>query len=494
MPIREVATDRDVRAPRLLPSAAQLASVHSLRRAGSVVTLIAIDICSFVLAVVLVPPASGMGWITLWPGLSWGEVALASAVLVAVAAFKSLYGRRYVRHSMRKILSAWMIAFVITAGLMLVVDPEGIGARYVVAWVMASLLAVAARFVYDALVGLVYGAAGDAPPALLLGSLGSCLSALPTLATLEPQSRVRVVGLVVPGAEHKRIRDNAGAPPVVATIDGLQQALRTSGAAQVIIADPAAINGQLQSVIDACRTSGVALKLVSLDLHLHADADAVSYIPGMDCPLFVVRPRPAGAGSYLVKQAADRVGSAVLLVLLSPLLLVIAAAIKLTSRGPVLFADARVGVGQRPFRFYKFRTMVADAARGQGALEESNEAGDVLFKVHDDPRITRVGHALRRLSLDELPQLFNVLKGDMSLVGPRPLPLRDCELMEEWQRRRHVMLPGITGLWQVSGRSDLSFDDMVRLDLQYMETWSLGSDLHIMWRTAGAVVRSRGAY
>ena len=111
-----------------------------------------------------------------------------------------------------------------------------------------------------------------------------------------------------------------------------------------------------------------------------------------------------------------------------------------------------------------------------------------------DRRITRVGRILRRLSLDELPQLLSVLKGDMSLVGPRPLPLRDCELMEEWHRRRHVMLPGITGLWQVSGRSDLSFDDMLCLDLQYMETWSLKSDLNIMWRTAGAVVRSRGAY
>ena len=118
----------------------------------------------------------------------------------------------------------------------------------------------------------------------------------------------------------------------------------------------------------------------------------------------------------------------------------------------------------------------------------------MLFKIRDDPRVTPVGRFLRRPSLDELPQLCNVLKGDMSLVGPRPLPLRDCELMEDWHRRRHVMQPGITGLWQVSGRSDLSFDDMVALDLQYMETWSLRSDAYIMWRTLGAVLRTRGAY
>lgn len=492
MPIREVASDRDVRAPRLLPSAAQLSSVHSLRRAGSVIALIAVDAFSFLLAVVLVPPASGMGWITLWPGLSWWDVLLACAVLVVVAAIKGLYGRRYVRHHVGKILAAWMIAFVVTLVLMLVVDPVGIGARYVVAWLVAAVFAVAGRYLYDALVALTYGADGDAPPALLLGSLDSCLAALPTLSTLAPVSRVKVVGLVVPNAERVRGHQSSGAPPLVAEIDGLRNALRTSGAAQVIIADPAAMNGQLQSVMDACRDSGVALKLVSLSLHLHGDA--VSYVPGMDCPLFVVRPQPAGAGSYLVKQAADRVGSASLLVVLSPLLLLIAVLIKVTSRGPVLFVDRRVGVGQRPFHFYKFRTMARDARESQRALEERNEADGVLFKLRDDPRITGVGRVLRRLSLDELPQLFNVLKGDMSLVGPRPLPLRDYELMEEWHRRRHVMLPGITGLWQVSGRSDLSFDDMVKLDLQYMETWSLKSDLHIMWRTAGAVVRSRGAY
>ncbi len=160
----------------------------------------------------------------------------------------------------------------------------------------------------------------------------------------------------------------------------------------------------------------------------------------------------------------------------------------------MLFVDSRMGVGQRPFDCYKFRTMAADASACQGALEERNEADGVLFKLRDDPRVTPVGRALRHLSLDELPQLLNVLKGDMSLVGPRPLPLRDCGLMEEWHRQRHVMLPGITGLWQVSGRSDLSFDDMVRLDLQYMETWSLKTDLYIMWRSVGAVLRSRGAY
>jgi exopolysaccharide biosynthesis polyprenyl glycosylphosphotransferase len=412
-------------------------------------------------------------------------------VLVLVAAVKGLYGRRYSRHSAPKILSAWTIAFVTTLALMLVVDPVGIGARYVVAWLAAGAFSLAGRYAFDRLVCLIYGVDGDVPPALLLGTRDSCSTALAMLAALAPADCVRVVGLVVPGGELAEERDLGTAPPAVASHEHLAEALSATGVTQVILADPASLNGQLQGVMDACRSAGVTLKAVSLSLHQHPEA--VAYIPGLDCPLFVVRPQPAGAGSYLAKRVGDRVGSALLLVILSPLILALAALIKLTSHGPVFFVDERIGVGQRPFRFYKFRTMVNNARDVQGELEELNEAGGVLFKVRDDPRVTRVGGVLRRLSLDELPQLFNVLKGDMSLVGPRPLPLRDCELMGTWHRRRHVMLPGITGLWQVSGRSDLSFDDMVRLDLQYMETWSLKSDLHILWRTTGAVLHSRGA-
>ena len=160
----------------------------------------------------------------------------------------------------------------------------------------------------------------------------------------------------------------------------------------------------------------------------------------------------------------------------------------------MLFADWRVGLAQRPFRCYKFRTMVVDASQRQAALESCNEADGALFKIKEDPRVTGVGRVLRRFSLDELPQLLNVANGEMSLVGPRPLPMRDCELLEEWHWRRHVVLPGITGLWQVSGRSDLRFEDMVELDTRYIETWNLLSDVTIAWRTASAVFRSRGAY
>jgi lipopolysaccharide/colanic/teichoic acid biosynthesis glycosyltransferase len=168
--------------------------------------------------------------------------------------------------------------------------------------------------------------------------------------------------------------------------------------------------------------------------------------------------------------------------------------VRLTSSGPAIYRDRRIGVGEREFAMLKFRSMQQDAAEHQSALEERNEAGGVIFKMRDDPRVTPVGRVLRRFSIDELPQLWNVLRGEMSLVGPRPLPLRDFELLDSWHRGRYRVLPGITGLWQVSGRSELDFDDLVRLDFYYVENWSVWLDIEIIARTPLAVLRGRGAY
>jgi lipopolysaccharide/colanic/teichoic acid biosynthesis glycosyltransferase len=173
---------------------------------------------------------------------------------------------------------------------------------------------------------------------------------------------------------------------------------------------------------------------------------------------------------------------------------VVALAIRLDSRGPVLYVDRRVGVGEREFGMLKFRTMTADAAARQADLEEENEATGALFKIRDDPRVTRVGRVLRRLSIDELPQILNVLRGEMSLVGPRPLPVRDHALLEEWHKARYHVLPGMTGLWQISGRSGLEFDDLVRLDFTYIENWSIWTDVSIIVKTIPAVLTGRGAY
>ena len=197
---------------------------------------------------------------------------------------------------------------------------------------------------------------------------------------------------------------------------------------------------------------------------------------------------------HLIKSAFDHLAAAAALVFSSPLFLVISLAIRLTDGGPALFRQERVGKDGRPFMLFKFRTMVVDAERQKSQLSELNETDGVLFKIRCDPRVTHIGAKLRRWSLDELPQLINVLIGDMSLVGPRPALPEEAALYGDHVRRRLAVKPGITGLWQVKGRSDLSWKEGVRLDLRYVENWSFMLDLQILWKTGWAVFQGNGAY
>ena len=209
----------------------------------------------------------------------------------------------------------------------------------------------------------------------------------------------------------------------------------------------------------------------------------------------VETPRYVGAGRF-AKRAFDIVGALFAIVLLSPLLLAAAIAVKVSSRGPLLFRQERVGLQGKTFRMIKFRSMVVDAeARLQALLDAQRDAGnEVLFKMQNDPRVTPVGRIMRRFSIDELPQLFNVLGGSMSLVGPRPPLPREVETYDEAAHRRLLVRPGLTGLWQVSGRSSLSWEESIRLDLYYVENWSLMGDIVLLWRTLKAVVARDGAY
>ena len=195
----------------------------------------------------------------------------------------------------------------------------------------------------------------------------------------------------------------------------------------------------------------------------------------------------------MTKRAFDIVVSSLALLVLSPILALVALMVR-TDGGPAMFHQSRVGLDGRTFTMFKFRSMVVDAEARLPELLTGSDGNGMLFKMRQDPRVTRIGAVLRRLSLDELPQLINVLRGDMSLVGPRP-PLRsEVDMYELWAHRRMLVKPGITGLWQVSGRSDLSWDDSIRLDLYYVENWSLASDMVIMWRTCRAVLERHGAY
>ena len=222
--------------------------------------------------------------------------------------------------------------------------------------------------------------------------------------------------------------------------------------------------------------------------------DRITVRPVDGLPMMhVEHPRLIG-GRRLVKAVFDVSVAALLLVVLAPVFVAIACVIKLNSRGPVFFRQVRVGRGGEMFRMYKFRTMHADAEQRLHAMTTQNEFGDVLFKIREDPRVTKPGRLLRRHSLDELPQLINVLLGEMSLVGPRPPLPSEVEQYPQDMRRRLVVKPGMTGLWQVSGRSDLSWEDSIRLDLRYVENWSLTVDLVILMRTAMVVMRGSGAY
>jgi exopolysaccharide biosynthesis polyprenyl glycosylphosphotransferase len=210
-------------------------------------------------------------------------------------------------------------------------------------------------------------------------------------------------------------------------------------------------------------------------------------------PLLSISATPEDALGLLIKRAMDIAISAAGLVALSPLLLACALAVRLGSPGPVLFRQRRVGLNGRQFTLYKFRSMRGDAEQQRAALESRNEMSGPVFKIRRDPRVTPVGRWLRKFSLDELPQLWNVLRGDMSIVGPRPPVPEEVEKYERWQRRRLSMKPGITCLWQVNGRSRIGFEEWMRLDLQYIDRWSLRLDLAILLRTIPAVLSARGA-
>jgi len=220
---------------------------------------------------------------------------------------------------------------------------------------------------------------------------------------------------------------------------------------------------------------------------IHARPVAGLPLIQVDYPVFTGR-------KYAAKRAFDLVVTSLALLVLSPLFIVIAVLVRRDSRGPALFTQERVGLNGEQFRMLKFRSMVVDAESQLPTLLDSTDGNGVLFKLRSDPRVTRVGAVLRRYSLDELPQLVNVLLGDMSLVGPRPPLAKEVAKYDEWTRRRLLVRPGITGLWQTQGRSDLSWEDSVRLDLYYVENWSLTGDIIILYRTVRAVARAEGAY
>jgi exopolysaccharide biosynthesis polyprenyl glycosylphosphotransferase len=306
----------------------------------------------------------------------------------------------------------------------------------------------------------------------------------------DPRTRYQVLGFV---DTSDRSRSAFIRRRTLGSLDALETLLAREPVDEVHVGLPVKSHYlQIQETIRVCERIGVTVMYAADIFRMalarpHVDG-AVQARPRVELRLV------ADGWTVIAKRIADVVLAAAALLALAPLMLAIAAAVKQTSPGPVVYGQERCGLNRRRFRMFKVRTMVADADHLQASLERLNEANGPVFKIRNDPRITPIGRWLRRTSLDELPQLFNVLRGDMSLVGPRPLPLRDvARFTRSADLRRFSVRPGLTGLWQVSGRSGLDFEDWIALDLNYIDSWSLVLDAQILLRTIPAVIRGTGA-
>jgi len=287
--------------------------------------------------------------------------------------------------------------------------------------------------------------------------------------------------------------DDIEAPGILGNLSEIPQILAENVIDEVIICLPIkTFYDRMELIAKTAEEQGITVRIHS-DLFNLKLARAVPGELG-EAPILSLYTTNLSEWQMFSKNSFDFLGATCLLLLLAPLMLIIAVLIKLTSPGPVLFIQERVGLNKRRFKMFKFRTMSVDADEQQKKLEELNEANGPVFKIKNDPRVTNFGKWLRKTSLDELPQLFNILLGDLSLVGPRPLPERDFQKFNQlWFNRRFSVKPGITCIWQISGRSETSFDKWILQDLEYIDKWSLGLDLKILFKTIPAVVRGTGA-
>lgn len=480
----------DIRSVRMVPSPVQLRALA--RRLLSIAALVALDLGglagSLYLALVFRELYYGERPI-LW-GLPWDAEAkwLPFLTLVTVLVFwrGGLYAPREQRAGAGRVVSSLLLVTVITLAFAV-----GTGYQhttfglYVTAFVLAVIVIGILRSSYEVVTGDVWRVAGVRRRAVLVGEPEQLLTLRGALGLGRGGIDYEFLGAISSGGEIEGL-------PVLGDIQQLPRVLREQRPDELIVSGIDLREHELLDLVEQAHSLGVKVRIAPTTTELLTQR--AEYVAGQGVPLFEVRP-PVFAGlDWVVKRAFDAVVSAVLIAIAAPVWAVIALAVKLDSPGPVFYRDRRVGLGEREFGMFKFRSMYTDASARQAGLETANEASGPLFKIKDDPRVTRVGRTLRRYSIDELPQMLNVLRGEMSLVGPRPLPLRDFVQLEDWHRKRYLVLPGMTGLWQVSGRIDLTFDDLVRLDFYYLENWSIWLDISILAKTLPAVVARRGAY
>jgi exopolysaccharide biosynthesis polyprenyl glycosylphosphotransferase len=487
--VRREPSERDMRRKRP-PGMSFLLRVDTARRLARVLSLLALDLFGVALAIftALISKEAVHGLLDPTNALHGTEQFLAFTYLLTALLFarSGLYAARTQRPGPTGIVtSLFQVTFV--ALIFALVSGEHFQSFYIFWGSLAFALVYVSslRALYDRFTAMLLRAAGRRRRAVLVGT-GEHIADVARALGDAPNAPIDVVGFV-------SLQElPANGLRALGTLGDIEQVLAAERVDEVIIADPDFPQVEAVELVDRCHQRGVRVRIApsTMEILIHR----AEFVPGTSVPLFELKPPVFEGIDFALKRTFDVLGASVLLLALSPLFATIWLAVCLSSRGPALFHSRRRGIGLQPFECLKFRTMHSDAEENQADLEALNEASGALFKIREDPRMTPVGRLLRRFSLDELPQLVNVLRGEMSLVGPRPLPERDFEMLEEWHRKRYLVLPGITGLWQVSGRSELDFDDLVHLDFIYLEHWSLALDLTILVKTVPAVLSRRGAY
>ena len=481
--------DRDVRRKRP-PVLSIVLRLETLRRVARVASLLVIDYVGVVGALftaLMVKLALSHNFNFT---IGWHEtqqwIAFAYLVTVLMFARADLYADRPRRPGLTGIATALFQATVI-ALIFALANGELFSSYFFFygSLFFGVVYITTLRYLHTLVTGRLLEKAGYRRRALLVGS-GKHIEAVAHALAGRSHTPVDVVGYISLKPRPQNGLRSLG------QLSELPEVLARERVQEVIIADPDFPQERAVELVDQCHQRGVNVHIAPSTMEILFKR--AEFVPGESVPLFTLRPPVFEGIDYAIKRSFDLALSIVLLAVLSPVLLAIAIAVKLSSRGPVIYRSARPGMAGRPFRCFKFRTMREHSDQIQTDLESLNEASGALFKIREDPRLTPVGLFLRRFSLDEVPQLVNVIRGEMSLVGPRPLPMRDFDRLEEWHKKRYLVLPGITGLWQVSGRSELDFDDLVRLDFLYLERWSVFLDLTIMLKTIPAVLSRRGAF
>ncbi len=476
------------------PALSFLLRMATLRRALRVASLLALDFAGVwaalftaLLLKALIKGGYDLGQAAHFAsGQTSDSLAFAYLLTVLLFARSDLYAERSRRPGLTRIVAS-LFQVMVVALVFSVASGHTFSSYYIFygSFALGTVTVSVLRWAHTRVTGWMLASAGYARRALLVGS-GRHLDQVAHALGNSPHGEIEPVGYVslVPRPDNG-LRS-------LGELSDLAAILGEHRVQDVIIADPDFPQEKAVELIDVCHRRGVEVHVAPSTMGILTQR--AEFVPGQSLPLFTLKPPVFEGVDFAIKRTFDVLGATLLLVLLSPLLLALALAVALTSRGPVLFRSARPGMGGAPFDCLKFRTMHDDAEEAQAELEALNEMDGPLFKIREDPRLTPVGRLLRRFSLDELPQLVNVVRGEMSHVGPRPLPLRDFEQLEEWHKKRYLVLPGITGLWQVSGRADLDFDDLVRLDFLYLERWSVALDLVILLKTIPAVAMRRGAF